>query len=176
LQKFGRLKKVSYFTIFLFFFKCFSNLFIYLFILEFCHSFVDRVKEALTQYGVNAGTLSEERVSALLQEFSLKIDRQLMGISGTLITGEVAVVKERVEDGSRYQLHLYNGSFHRVPKDWRWPHCGVRDLWCQWWVGDSERHIPPLRFLQTIDVKYIDAEPLTAVEKERKVGPLKDSR
>jgi hypothetical protein len=44
------------------------------------------------------------------------------------------------------------------------------------WVWDTEQHIFPLKFLQTIDVKYIDAGLFIAVEKEQKVGPLKDSR
>jgi hypothetical protein len=42
--------------------------------LDFYYSFVDRVKEALTEYGVNAGTLTEERVSAILKDFYKRID------------------------------------------------------------------------------------------------------
>jgi hypothetical protein len=42
-----------------------------------CMSFVNKVKEALTDYGVNAGTLSEERVTTIMNEFYLKFEDQL---------------------------------------------------------------------------------------------------
>jgi hypothetical protein len=42
-----------------------------------CMSFVDKVKESLTDYGVNAGTLSEERVNGIMNEFYLKFEDQL---------------------------------------------------------------------------------------------------
>jgi hypothetical protein len=42
-----------------------------------CMSFIDRVKTALTEYGVNAGSLSEERVSAILNEFYGRFEEQL---------------------------------------------------------------------------------------------------
>jgi hypothetical protein len=43
----------------------------------FCLNFVSKIKEALTEYGVNAGTLSEERVSTILNEFYSRFEHQL---------------------------------------------------------------------------------------------------
>jgi hypothetical protein len=39
-------------------------------------SFVEKVKSALTEYGVNAGTLTEERVAHILKEFYNRIEIQ----------------------------------------------------------------------------------------------------
>jgi hypothetical protein len=71
---------------------------------------------------------------------------------------------------------MYEGAFHRVPCDWRFPKCGVHDLWRMWWVGDTVRQIPPLKILKIADVRHIDMKPLTGVEKARKVGPNKENR
>jgi hypothetical protein len=70
-------------------------------------SFVDRVKTALTKNGVNAGTLTEERVSAILKEFYDRIDQQLSKMDST-INGTVPhnVVQERVETCQGYKLHF----------------------------------------------------------------------
>jgi hypothetical protein len=129
----------------------------------------------LTEYGVNAGSLSEERVSAILNEFYLKIDSQLSKLDGANMRA-LPVPIERVEDCSGYQLHMYEGAFHRVPADWRFPKCGTLDLWRMWWVGDTERQVPPLKILKINDVKHIDMKPLSGIEKTRKVGPNKDNR
>jgi hypothetical protein len=143
----------------------------------FCLSFVDRVKEALAEYGVNAGSLSEQKVSALLQEFAERIDQQLSKIENTH-TGLVVpcIIQERVETNSGYELHFYKGCFHRVPRDWHIPRCGVHDLWRMWWIGDTERNVTPLKMITIHDVKHLDLEPLSAAELARKVGPNKDSR
>jgi hypothetical protein len=145
--------------------------------LAFCLSFVDRVKEALTEYGVNAGSLSEQKVSALLQEFAERIDQQLSKIENTH-TGLVvpSIIQERIETNSGYELHFYKGCFHRVPKDWHIPRCGVHDLWRMWWIGDTERNVTPLKMITIHDIKHLDVEPLSAAELARKVGPNKDSR
>jgi hypothetical protein len=42
-----------------------------------CLSFISKVKEALSEYGVNAGTLSEERVTVIMDEFYRKFEDQL---------------------------------------------------------------------------------------------------
>jgi hypothetical protein len=140
-------------------------------------SFVDRVKSALTEYGVNAGSLTEQKVSSILNEFYEKIDRQLILLNGASNSlGANNVVNERIETGSGYHLHFFKGCFHRVPADWRIPRCGVHDLWRQWWIGDTERDIHPLKMVSLVDIKFVDEEPLTAVELARKVGPFRENR
>lgn len=107
----------------------------------------------------------------------LTIFVQLSRMEGTSTKmGEAAVESERIESGQGYRLHMYGGSFHRVPVNWRFPRCGVHDLWRQWWVGDTERNIPPLKLLKIDDIKHIDKAVLSETEKERKVGPNKNKR
>jgi hypothetical protein len=86
--------------VFFVFFQTNSNLFSGLYL-----SLVDKVKAALREYGVNAGTLTEERVSAILKEFYVKIDEQLIKLdSGNIGNKNVNIVQERVETSSGYML------------------------------------------------------------------------
>jgi hypothetical protein len=144
------------------------------YILDFYLSFIEKTKVALTEYGVNAGTLSAERVTAILNEFYQKIDMQLVRLE--TCKKPTAVVEEQIETGNGYKLHMYGGRFHRVPKDWRFPRCGVRDLWRHWWLGDTVGNFPSFKYLRTEDVKHIDSVPLSVIEKVRKVGPNKEKR
>jgi hypothetical protein len=140
-------------------------------------SFVEKVKSALTEYGVNAGTLTEERVAHILKEFYDRIEIQLNKLDGNFIANNNGnVVQERIETYTGYQLHYFKGCFHRVPSDWRIPRCGVHDIWRQWWIGDTERNVHPLKMVQLIDIKFVDDEPLTVVEMARKVGPFRENR
>ena len=50
--------------------------------------------------------------------------------------GEDNAEVERIETGTGYTLHMYDGILKWVPADWQFPHCGVFDLWRQWWIGD----------------------------------------
>ena len=84
--------------------------------------------------------------------------------------------EERVQKADGFQIHCYGNRIHRLPKEWRFPRCGVRDLWRQWWIGDTVRNIPPLRTLRFHDVEHLQLIPLTEIEKQRKVGPYKDNR
>jgi hypothetical protein len=54
--------------------------------------------------------------------------------------------------------------------------CGVHDSWRQWWIGDTERDIHPLKIVSLVDIKFVDEEPSTAVELARKVGPFRENR
>ncbi|KAG7340294.1 hypothetical protein IV203_015748 [Nitzschia inconspicua] len=84
--------------------------------------------------------------------------------------GNEAALPERVETGAGYTLHMYGGGFHRVSADWRFPRCGVQDLWRQWWIGDTVRLVPPLRSLGHGDVKHLDNVPLADDEMHGRTG------
>jgi hypothetical protein len=71
---------------------------------------------------------------------------------------------------------MYGGKLHRVPEDWRFPRCGIRDLWRQWWIGDTTRNIPPLKTIEYKDVEHINLFPLSSLEKTRKPGPNMENR
>jgi hypothetical protein len=75
-----------------------------------------------------------------------------------------------------YFRHLYLGTMHRVPQEWEFPRCGVRDLWRQWWIGDGRRQIPPLRFIDLEDVRHIDKKPISEAEHHGRRGKHKEKR
>ncbi|KAG7361411.1 hypothetical protein IV203_036519 [Nitzschia inconspicua] len=84
--------------------------------------------------------------------------------------GNEAAVPERVDTGAGYPLRMFGGGFHRVPADWRFPRCGVQDLWRQRWIGDTVRQVPPLRSLEHVDVKNLDNLPLADDEMHGRTG------
>jgi hypothetical protein len=141
---------------------------------KFVSSFLDRVKAALSSYGVNSGHLTEERLNITLQGFLKDIEVHFQRLEGHPPRETIA---ERIEKpGTRYELHVYGGSLHRLPADWRIPRCGVHGLWRQWWIGDDVRQIPPLRILTIKDLKHLEKIPLSDVELQRKVGKNKANR
>ena len=87
-----------------------------------------------------------------------------------------AVDAQRIETGQGYRWHYFDGNFHPVPKDWHFPRIGVLDAWKQWWIGDSVRGSPPLRMLDSKDLEFLDAIPLTEEEQHGRTGPNKNRR
>jgi len=49
---------------------------------------------------------------------------------------EAAAPAEHIETGE-YWMHCHSEGLCWVPLDWHFPHCGVFDLWRQWWIGDQ---------------------------------------
>jgi len=140
---------------------------------ELIDNFVTQVKEALRQYGINGNHMAEQRLQELLNQFQRDLDGRLdrAGIQQAR-ANEV----ERIETGQGYRLHVYGGVMHRVPADWRFPRCGVLDLWRQWWIGDSVRHIHPLRFVKIEDVQHLDRIPLDETEQHGRTGRFQGQR
>jgi len=115
--------------------------------------FVNKLKGMLEQMGVDGGRMSEYNLQSILKNFEERLIEKI----GLVSTQNIAVPQAGIRgDNGTYVLHYYGGSFHRVPEDWRFPHCRVADLWRHWWIGDSVRNIPPLRLLNNFDVKHID--------------------
>ena len=81
-----------------------------------------------------------------------------------------------IETGQGYCWHYFDGHFHHVLKDWCCPCIGVLDAWKQWWIGDSVRGIPPLRMLDSKDLEFLDAIPLSEEEQHGRTGPNKNRR
>ena len=132
-------------------------------------NFVDRVKEALASYGVNADRMTEHNLRRVLEEFRVNIQQQLQNIDHHLDTGELDN-NASININTKYQLHFFKGKWHRVPIDWRFPRCGLLDLWRQWWIGDTVKNVPPLRLLDTIDLKHLDSLPLEEWEMHGRKG------
>ena len=153
--------------------------------------FVARMGTLLDERGIEGGRLTEARLRELLAEglgeIQDRIDALQVRVGGAVgggggggdapVEGAVGDVQQRQEQGpDRYTLHLYDGWYHRLPKTWRFPRCGVLDLWRQWNIGDTVRNIPPLRFLTHQDVKFVDKLPLDEEEQHARVGNHKESR
>ena len=103
-------------------------------------SFIDEVKQAIDKCGLAGGVLSEHRLRTIFDGFVEEICGQLGQIGNN--NGAEQQVVERVENGNGYRWHCFDGQFHRLPKDWRFPRVGVFDIWKHWWIGDSVRGIP----------------------------------
>jgi len=136
--------------------------------------FVNRVKAALEDYGVDSERLTVENLNRILDRFRDELNVQLRTIANGG-QGEV-VQRERVETGENYEIHTHSGQLSRVPRDWRFPHCGVFDLWRQWWIGDQVRQVPPLRLLTKEDVAFLNHIPLDQDEMHGRTGKSKEKR
>jgi hypothetical protein len=139
--------------------------------------FVGKVKATLQEMGVDEGRMTEEYLKNALKEFQETLLEQLGG--GLPAPNQVVLpvtTGNQIENGNKYTPHLYGNSFKRVPRDWRWPRCGVADLWRQWWIGDVVRMIPPIKMLTINDVKHLDHVPLTAKELINRSGNGQNSR
>ncbi|KAL7570046.1 hypothetical protein ACA910_017084 [Epithemia clementina (nom. ined.)] len=69
-----------------------------------------------------------------------------------------------------HSIHHHHGVMGRVPADWCFPRVGVLDAWQHWWIGDSVRRIPPLRFLKRGDVDWLAKIPLGEDELHGRTG------
>jgi hypothetical protein len=145
--------------------------------LNLINNFTDRVKEALTSYGVNADKLTEERLRLVLKDFQHELTGHMERYDRlSSCNGRASNETERVETGNGYRLHFYGGRYHRVPIEWHFPRCGVQDLWRQWWIGDTVLQVPPLRFLETIDVNHLDKLKLNDSETHGRAEAFKEKR
>jgi hypothetical protein len=106
----------------------------------------------------------------------LKVVQVMQWLLTHPLTGSDVPVNDRVQrEDQEFMVHIYGGKIHRVPKDWRFPRCGILDFWRQWWVGDKMRNIPPLRRIRFSDVEHIDLRPLSNFELTRNAGPNKQN-
>lgn len=136
--------------------------------------FIGEMKATLEQMGVDGGRMSEDNLRGILNNFEERFANRFG--SGNIQSQLPAIDSSRMENGRTYQPHSYGGSFKRVPEDWRWPRCGIADLWRHWWIGDNVRDIPPLRKITISDVKHLNKVPLTVEEMHGRTGLYKYKR
>ena len=122
------------------------------------NTFVDKVCTAIDQLGLTGSGVTEQRLEKLFDGFSRSL-RQQLGSIRTALPRDGGTM-ERVETGTGYQWHYFDGNINRVPKDWRFPRVGVLDAWRQCWIGDSVGNVPPLRNLKASDLEFLDKIPL----------------
>jgi hypothetical protein len=153
---------------------------------EMLSGFVDNVVAGLDKAGVSGERLTSERIRDILNEFKDDLQRSLRVRNLATDMADISVNDnnnndetgglEPVEEQVRYRVHFHSGGFSMVPVDWRFPRCGVLDLWRQWWIGDNVRGIPPLRKLTCKDVKFLDRLPLSETEIHGRRGKFSGNR
>lgn len=138
-------------------------------------TFVDRVREALTTHGYGPNRLTADTLQVILREFQTEFQTQVQRVirvaDGGVTRQQRAVFEERLEEGKTYRMHQYGGIYHRVPQDWRFLRCNTMSLWRSWWMGDDDRQITPLKSLDNLDVRHLDAIPLSEWEMNGRPGP-----
>lgn len=137
--------------------------------------FVGELRTMLEKMGVDGGRMSENNLKNILNNFEEKFISRI-GFVNPLAVTENEVESVRIENGKTYSVHYYLNSYKRVPMDWRFPRCGVADLWRHWWIGDSIRQIPPLRMIATQDVKHLDSFALDEEELHGRTGISRGQR
>lgn len=137
--------------------------------------FIRELTKALEQMGIDGGRMSEANLVRILKNFEDNFMNRV-GVSLNNVVEIENIDSKRVENGKVYTVHYYHNSYKRVPIDWRFPRCGVADLWRHWWIGDSVRQIPPLRMLSNIDVKHLDSIALDEEEQHGRTGKNKTRR
>jgi hypothetical protein len=141
-------------------------------------NFVDNVVAGLNRAGVAGERITTENLNRILNEFKIDL-RQSLQLTNIRNEGEgTEEEKDNTEVGGYqlendrfvYRVHVHSGGFSRLPVDWRFPRCGIRDLWRQWWMGDTVRSIPPLRKIKASDVFFLNKLPLEATETHGRKG------
>ena len=132
-------------------------------------SFVGKVKQAIDECGLSGGALTEQCLCDIFEGFSNEMREQFQQVTNGNGNAQ-ANVGEHIKTGQGYRWHLYRGSFHRMPEDWRFPWVGVSDMWNKWWIGDTVCGISPLRMITPQDIKFLDEIPLTEEEVHARTG------
>jgi len=110
----------------------------------------------------------------ILDQFWNKLTRDLEGFRRGEQGGAIQDVANHI-DRDGYMLHSYAGGFKCVPADWRFPRCGVFDLWQQWWIGDLVRQVSPLRYLSIKDMNHLDDVQVGPEEMHGQTGKRKNN-
>ena len=66
--------------------------------------------------------------------------------------------------------------YRRVPPSWKFPSLGLQQMYVYWHCGNESQHIPPMKFLDSDDVKHNGKRARTSLAELRKVMHLIDNR
>ena len=143
---------------------------------EHIDTFVRKVKQAIDESGLTGSGVTESRLQSMFNSFARDLRQELDGLVLPQGARRGKTARERVETGRGYQWHYFDGKYHRVPKDWRFPRVGVFNAWRQWWIGDTVRNVPPIRSIKPLDLKFLDDIPLSAAELHGRTGINKNRR
>ena len=54
------------------------------------------------------------------------------------------------------QYRHADGEYRRVPRTWKFPSLHLQNMYTYWHCGDEEGDIPPMKMLETKDVKFLN--------------------
>ena len=148
------------------------------------NNFVDKMTLLLDGRGLNGGNLSTNNLRELMMEATADLRQNMNDImemrrtnlSTTNGINNNNLVRTSDQRRTTYTLHFHHNTFSRLPKTWRFPRVGIRDLWRLWWIGDSVKNVPPLRVIEHNDVRFLDSIPLSPEEMQGRSGRMKDKR
>ena len=142
---------------------------------KFVEDFDDRINRIFDERQVPGG-LSMASLREMVGQQHANLRRELLqeirryGFGGPTATGQPQenIARQSGHAAAGYQLHQYDGKFHKVPKGWRLPKSvSLRDAWISWNCGDTVNQVPPLRTLTNADVKHLDKLPRQNNESQR---------
>jgi hypothetical protein len=124
--------------------------------------FLTGVTGILDSREIGGGAMSTQRLRELLDEATKDIREQLNSLTenGPGSIRNSTTCNQGTTQRQQFVPHLYGGTFHWLPQDWRFPSVGVLMLWQTWLLGDTVQNVPPLRMLSANDVAHLDALPL----------------
>jgi hypothetical protein len=144
---------------------------------RFIADFSRRIHEILDERAIEVGGMSGPALARAIQDGTREIreNMELMaqraGVPlGAAPPGVGPVVPPQARH--RWRLHVYGGTFHVLPQQWRFPSCSPLQLWIQWLLGDTVNEVPPLKMLNGQDVAHLDALPLPAGSRRRKARKI----
>jgi hypothetical protein len=139
---------------------------------KFISEFSTMVNTILDERAVEVGGMSGPALARAIQDGTREIREnmermaQRVGVPLGHVAGEGPVVPPQARH--TWRLHLYGGTFHVIPQQWRFPSCTPLQLWSQWLLGDTVNEVPPLKMLNGPDVAHLDGVPLPAGARRRK--------
>ncbi len=145
---------------------------------QFKNNFEDTLNRVLDERNANAGGISETRMREIVNDIrtgltdtiraQLQAEIQRYGLGGPLRQAAPLELNDTpiagVNNGNAQVMITYHtytvpgetqAKMRRVPKEWRFPSCPLRQLWIQWNRGDTVNGVPPLRTLETKHVSHV---------------------
>ena len=138
-----------------------------------------RIEILLQRMGIDGTRMSEQNMTAMFDSLRLQVEQvsvQLQNGINAPLHLEAAEGGNLVADRNVFTLHMYDGTFKRIPLDWRFPRCNICELWRHWWIGNTVRNIPPLRCLEASDVNHLDHIELSEEELHGRTGNFRNQR
>ena len=144
--------------------------------------FSETVKELIDDRIASGGGLTAEKFEEIFSNSIKTLTGKLhsMGVAAEDSTGNdvapvvpggdktavVAAGEEEFDglDASAFRLHHHGEGMEsfwsKLPKGWEFPNGSAWDMWLKYWIGNTRTGCPPLRFICSEDLKYLDETPI----------------